>query len=117
MVRFRPSRVHFGDRPRDDDGDAADNGEGLPTPIRTRATFRRLAGIREAKQVLEYLPGPGESLHAVVTARLDLTDVVNALLETIGPCERMAVATLGYNRPNLAAMLSWLGTWRVKSLA
>src|SRR5262245_55038957 len=104
MARFSPARVHFGDRPPDD---FEDNGEGLPTPIRTKARARRAAGIREAKQVLAHLPEPGEALHAIVTARMDLTDVVNALLETIGRCERMRVATLGYNRRNLVAMLGW----------
>ena len=78
MARFKPARVHFGDRPPD--GDYEDDGTGLPTPIRTKATARRTAGVREARAVLEHLPGPGESLHAVCTARLDLTDVVTALV-------------------------------------
>jgi hypothetical protein len=114
MARFAPSRVHFGERPQDD---FEDDGTGLPTPIRTKATARRTAGIREAKEVLARLPGAGESLHAVVTARLDLTDVLTALLETVGPCERLHVATLGFNDKNLRAMLGWLDTGRVKSLA
>jgi hypothetical protein len=112
--RFTPARVHFGRRPPDD---FDDDGTGLPTPIRAKAAARRTAGIREAKQVLEHLPGPGESLHAIVTARLDLTDVVNALLETVGPCDRMRVATLGFNEKNLRTMLDWLDAGRVRSLA
>jgi hypothetical protein len=114
VARFRPARVHFGDRPPDDEDD---DGTGLPTPIRTKAHARRMAGIREAKKVLAHLPGPGESLHAVVTARLDLTDVVNALLETVGRCDRMLIATLGYNQRNLRAMLGWLDSGRVRSLS
>jgi hypothetical protein len=114
VARFSPARVHFGAPPSDD---FEDDGTGLPVPIRTKATARRTAGIREAKQVLEHLPGPGESLHCVVTARLDLTDVINALLETAGPCASMRVATLGFNAKNLRAMLGWLDTGRVKSLA
>src|SRR5437879_3092504 len=115
MARFRPARVHFGERPPD--ADFEDDGTGLPTPTRTRATARRTAGIREARGILEHLPGPGESLHAVCTARLDLTDVIEALLATVGRCERMAVATLGYNAKNLDAMLGWLDSGRVQSLA
>src|SRR3954451_3004737 len=115
MARFRAARVHFGDRPPDDDFE--DDGTGLPTPNRTKATARRAAGIREARAVLEHLPGPGESLHALVTARLDLTDVVTALLETVGPCERMRVATLGFNERNLRVMLGWLDAGRVRSLS
>jgi hypothetical protein len=111
--RFSPARVHFGRTAPDD---FTDDGTGLPTPIRTKAAARRTAGIREARQVLEHLPGPGESLHAIVTARLDLTDVVNALLETVGPCDRMRVATLGFNEKNLLMMLGWLDAGRVRSL-
>jgi hypothetical protein len=113
MARFSPARVHFGDRPPDD---FDDDGTGLPTPIRTKATARRTAGIREAKAVLEHLPGPGESLHAIVTARMDLTDVVTALLESAGPCERVRIATLGFNEKNLRTILEWLDTGRVRSL-
>jgi hypothetical protein len=115
VARFAPSRVHFGDRPPSDEFE--DDGTGLPTPIRTKAAARRTAGIREAKQVLEHLPGPGESLHCVVTARLDLTDVLNALIESAGPCEAMRIATLGFNERNLRVMLDWLDSGRVKSLA
>jgi len=103
-MRFTPRPVRFGQRP----GADGDEAEGLPTPAKVKLLARRAAGISEAKQVLEHLPGPGESLHAVVTARLDLTDVINALLERIGRCERMMVATLGYNARNLKTMLAWL---------
>jgi hypothetical protein len=112
--RFTPARVHFGRTPPDD---FEDDGTGLPAPLRAKAAARRTAGIREAKQVLEHLPGPGESLHCIVTARLDLTDVVNALLESVGPCDRMRIATLGFNEKNLRGMLDWLDTGRVRSLA
>src|SRR5262245_22107729 len=114
MARFSPSRVHFGDRPSDD---FEDDGTGLPTPIRTKATARRAAGIREAKAILEHLPAPGESLHAICTARMDLTDVITALIERAGRCDRMAIATLGYNPKNLSTMLDWLDTSRVRSLS
>jgi hypothetical protein len=102
MARFSVRRVHFGKRSEDDD-----NGEGLPTPARVRLAARRAAGIAEAKAVLAHLPGPGESLHALCTARMDLTDVINALLERLGRCERLHVATLGYNARNLRTLLGW----------
>jgi hypothetical protein len=72
-----------------------DNGDGLPTPARVRLAARRAAGIAEAKAVLAHLPGPGESLHALCTARMDLTDVIGALLERLGRCDHLHVATLG----------------------
>jgi hypothetical protein len=115
VARFNPARVHFGERPAEDDFE--DDGTGIPKPIRAKQTARRMAGIKEAKQVLEHLPGPGESLHAVCTARMDTTDIIAALLDKAGRCERMAIATLGMNQKNVAAMLYWLDTGIVKKLS
>jgi hypothetical protein len=112
-MRFAPRPVRFGHRP----GTADDETDGLPTPQRVKLAARRAAGIAEAAAVLEHLPGPGESLHAVVTSRLDLTDVLNAILERVGTCERMAIATLGYNARNLRTILAWLDSGAVGSLA
>ncbi len=113
MPRFSVRRVRFG---RQADAEADDNGEGLPTPARVKLAARRAAGIAEAKAVLAHLPGPGESLHALCTARMDLTDVINALLERLGRCDRLHVATLGYNARNLRAMLLWLDSGAVGEL-
>jgi hypothetical protein len=112
VARFSVRRIHFGDH-----ADADDDGDGLPRPALVRLQARRAAGIREAKETLALLPGPGESLHALMTARLDMTDVLNALLETLGRCDRARIATLGYNRRNLKAMLNWLDTGAVGELA
>jgi len=112
-MRFAPRLVRFGHRP----GNADDEADGLPTPARVKLLARRTAGIAEAKSVLEHLPGPGESLHAVVTARLDLTDVINAVVERLGRCDRMRIATLGYNARNLKMMLGWLDTGTAGSLS
>ena len=112
MPRFAPRPVRFGKRP----GNADDETDGVPTPAKVKLAARRTAGIAEAKAVLAHLPRPGESLHAVVTARLDLTDVIGALLERLGHCERMMVATLGYNARNLRTMLAWLDSGAVGSL-
>jgi hypothetical protein len=111
-MRFAPRPVRFGHRPDEDE-----EGSDLPAPARVRLQVRRAAGIAEARQVLEHLPEPGESLHAVVTARLDLTDVINAILEKLGRCDRMMIATLGYNARNLRMILEWLDTGAVQSLS
>lgn len=115
MARFTLRRLPFGRPPGADDQD--DDGTGLPTPARIKLAARRAAGLAEARAVLEHLPGPGESLHAVCTARMDLTDVIGALLGKLGRCDRMHVATLGYNARNLRAVLGWLDTGAVGSLA
>jgi hypothetical protein len=111
MAKFTPARLQFGRRPVE-----SDDGEGLPRPLTIRAAARRAAGIKEAADALAHIPGPGESLHAVCTARLDLTDVLNALLERLGRCDRLLIATLGYNERNLSAMLGWLDSGAVGSL-
>jgi hypothetical protein len=114
MARFSPRRLHFGRRP-EVEGD--DDGQGLPTPTRIKLAARRAAGIAEAKAVLAHLPSPGESLHAVCTARMDLTDVIGALIERLGRCDRLLIATLGYNEANLRTMLAWLDSGAVRSLS
>jgi hypothetical protein len=115
MARFTPQRIHFGDRPDIDEDE--DDGCDLPRPRLLRLQARRTAGIKEAKDALTLLPGPGESLHAIMTARLDMTDVLNALLDKRGRCNKALVATLGYNRRNFKAMLAWLDTGAVGELS
>jgi hypothetical protein len=112
MARFAPRPVPFGRRPAQDD-----DAEGLPTLARAKLAARRAAGIAEARAVLEYLPQPGESLHAVCTARMDLTDVIGALLSQLGRCDRMLIATLGYHRRNLKTLLGWLDSGAVGMLS
>jgi hypothetical protein len=114
MARFTVRRLPFGRPPAEDDGD---DGTGLPIPAKIKLAARRAAGIAEAKAVLEHLPAQGESLHAVCTARMDLTDIINGLLEKLGRCDRMLIATLGFNEANLATMLRWLDSGAVRSLA
>jgi hypothetical protein len=113
VARFTPQRIHFGQRRRNDD---EDDGSDLPRPQLVRLQARRAAGIKEASETLAQLPAPGESLHAVMTARLDMTDVLNALLGKLGRCDSLAIATLGYNRRNFRAMLGWLDSGAVGSL-
>jgi hypothetical protein len=103
MARFAARRLPFGRLPGPDD-----DGSGLPRPTVVKLAARRAAGIAEAKETLAHLPEPGESLHALCTSRLDLSDVIGALLEKLGRCDRLQVATLGYNSRNLQAMLRWI---------
>ena len=111
MARFSPRKLHFGDPSGEDD-----DGTGLPPPLRVKLAARRAAGIAEAKAVLNHLPRPGESLHALCTARMDLTDIIGALSERLGRCDRLVIGTLGYNARNLQTMLRWLDGGTVGSL-
>lgn len=112
-MRFEAKRPTFGQQTRADEPDQAN---GLPAPKMVKLAARRLAGIKEASEVLALLPGPGESLHALATARMDLTDVVNCLLERLGTCDRLSIATLGYNPKNLRQILGWFDAGQVKAM-
>jgi hypothetical protein len=113
LARFIPRRIRFGLPPAADD---EDEGRDLPRPLLLRRMARRQAGIKEAADTLAVLPSDGESLHCVMTARLDMTDVVNALLGKLGRCVTAHVASLGYNRKNLKQILAWLDSGMVGSL-
>ncbi|MBX9677154.1 MAG: hypothetical protein K2X38_00225 [Gemmataceae bacterium] len=112
-MRFVAQGVRFGKRP----AQAEDEGDGIPRPHMAKLIARRQAGIREAADLMACLPEPGESLHCVMTARLDMTDVLNALIERKGRCERLTIATLGFNRRNFLMMLRWLDSGAVASLS
>jgi hypothetical protein len=114
MPRFTARALPFGRPPT---APVDDDGEGLPRPALVKLRARRALGIAEAEAALGHLPGEGESLHCVCTARMDLTDLVNGLLGRLGPCERMRIATLGYNQRNLRAMLGWLDAGAVRGLS
>ena len=111
MARFTVRKLHFGDHAGPDD-----NGEGLPLPLRVKLAARRAAGIAEAKAVLDHLPAIGESLHALCTSRMDLTDIIGALLDKLGRCDRLVIGTLGFNARNLRTMLRWFDTGHVGGL-
>jgi hypothetical protein len=111
-VKFQAKRLNFGGDPDAE----SDEGTGLPAPKLAKLKARRMAGIREAKECLAKLPDPGESLHVIATSRMDLTDVINGLLERIGTATEINIATLGYNGKNLSQMLAWLDTKQVGTL-
>ena len=115
-MQFKPYRPRFGLTPPLVAEEPEDDCEGLPTPKMLKLAARRTAGLAEAKAVLQLLPEPGESLHALCTARMDLTDVIGHLRERFGVCDRLLIATLGYNERNLASLLSWFDGKRVLSL-
>ncbi len=70
----------------------------VPTPHTTKSANRRLAALREARGILTTMPGPGEALHAIMSGRYDLTDVIEAILERVGAVAHLRIATLSFNR-------------------
>jgi hypothetical protein len=101
---FAAPRLSFALRPA---GDA---------PHVDRRTARRTAQLAEAKGALAVLPGPGEAVHCLMTGRYDLMHLLVGIIERLGAVEEMRVATLSYNRRNLAEMVRLLDTGAVRKL-
>ena len=92
--------ITFGSKKPDDAG---------PSPLKVkREGIRRLASLQKAAEVLAVLPGPGESLHAIMTGQYDLAEMIHIMLTQIGPAQHIRIATLGYNGRNVATLTEWL---------
>jgi hypothetical protein len=109
VPRFNAPPLRFGRRPATPDQD-------VPTPAMRRAQTRRTIQLAEAAAVLPCLPGPGESLHCLMTGRYDLMHLLVALQGKLGTIERLRIATLSYNARNLDELLALLDGGAVKSL-
>jgi len=107
MSQFNAPRTTFGRGPTAD---------ALPVPLLGKAADHRVAMLRQAGEVLAVLPGPGETLHAVMTGRYDLMHLISALVGQLGTVESLTIATLSYNGRNLAEMIALLDSGAVKSL-
>jgi hypothetical protein len=90
--------------------------EGSPNRHLARADARRTAALAEAAAVLDVLPRPGESLHALMTGRYDLLDTAAAIIAQAGAVETLRLATLAYSRRNLTEMVRLLDTGAVRRL-
>ena len=77
---------------------------GQIVPLRRKADSRRFAMLAAADEVLSVLPGPGESVHCLMTGFYDLMHVIVRLIDRLGPCPSLKIATLSYNARNLAEL-------------
>jgi hypothetical protein len=82
-----------------------------------RAALRRKAQLKRAAEVVPHLPGPGESLHALLTGYFDFALVLTAVLRSRPvPCEALRVATLSFSKRNVQEMAGWIDEGLVKRL-
>jgi hypothetical protein len=94
---------------------------GLPSPDRPRAddrqrkaaefkaSLRRRAQLKRAAEVIPHLPGPGESLHTLLTGYFDFALVLTCVLRSHpSPCEYARIATLSFGPKNTQEMARWL---------
>jgi hypothetical protein len=107
VTAFNAPRLTFGRSPTAD---------AFPSPIVGRAAARRTAMLGQAAEVLAALPGPGETLHALMTGRYDLMHLVSALVTHLGDVQALRIATLSYNGRNLAEMVALLDSAAVHDL-
>jgi hypothetical protein len=90
---------------------------GQAAPLRRRADSRRFAMLAAADEVLGVLPGPGESVHALMTGYYDLMHAVVRLLDRLGPCPALRIATLSYNARNLAELMRLVESGKVGTVS
>ncbi len=108
---FSGSRVSFGRQ------QGKSSAGMVPAPLLAdRTAAKRTAQLAEAADVLTVLPDDGESLHAVMTGRYDLMQLLVVLIDRLGTIDQARVATLSYNRRNLVEMLALLDGGKVKTL-
>ncbi len=82
-----------------------------------RASLRRKAQLKRAAEVIPHLPGPGESLHTLLTGFFDFALVLTCVLRSRSvPCESLRVATLSFSKRNVQELCGWLDEGLVRRL-
>jgi hypothetical protein len=98
--------------------------EGKPSPQGRRAqarafkaALRRKAQLRAAAEVLPHLPGPGESVHALLTGSFDFMLVLTCVIQARpAVCEHLRVTTLAFSRRNTQELARLLDSARLARL-
>jgi hypothetical protein len=82
-----------------------------------RASLRRKAQLRAATDVLPQLPGPGQSLHALLTGTFDFALVLACVIQSRpAPCDHLRVTTLAFSRRNTQELARLLDSHKVGRL-
>jgi hypothetical protein len=82
-----------------------------------KARLRRTAQLRAAAEVLPHLPGPGESVHALLAGTFDFLLVLSCVIQQRpGPCEWLRVTTLAFSRRNTQELCRLLDAGQVGRL-
>jgi hypothetical protein len=90
--------------------------DAFPVPIVGKAAARRTAMLAHAGDVLAVLPGPDETLHALMTGRYDLMHLIAVLIGALDGCTEVRFATLSFNGKNLAEIVNLLDSGAVGKL-
>src|SRR5262245_42509443 len=93
-------------------------GPGVPAAHTARARRRYMAMLRESADILARLPGPGESLHALMTGLFDFCTLLgHVVTRHPTPCARLRIATLAFSSRNTAELMQLHDGGAVRSLS
>jgi hypothetical protein len=82
-----------------------------------KARLRRTAQLRAAADVLPHLPGPGESVHTLLTGTFDFMLVLTCVIQQRpARCDHLRVTTLAFSRRNVEELAKLLDTNLVSRL-
>jgi hypothetical protein len=74
--------------------------------------------LREAADILAHLPGPGESLHALMTGLYDfLTLVGHVITHRPAPCAELRIATLAFSSRNTQEIIQLVDSGAVRRVS
>jgi hypothetical protein len=89
-----------------------------PRPLSVKDTVRRVAMLKEASQVLDHLPEPGEAVHFLLTGRYDLMVLPAVIREQRPvPCEVLRIGTLSLKKRNVYELCRLLDAGKVARLS
>jgi hypothetical protein len=93
-------------------------GPGLPPAFTAKARRRYAAMPRESVDILAHLPGPGESLHALMRGLYDFMTLVGHVITTRPvPCARLRLTTLAFSSWNTAELCQSYDAGAVQSMS
>jgi hypothetical protein len=93
-------------------------GPGVPPAFTAKARRRYQAMLRESADILAHLPGPGESLHALMTGTYDfMTLAGHVIMARPVPCARLRLATLAFSGRNTAEIVQLLDGGAVQAVS
>ena len=95
-----------------------DAGVGLDDEQVFRRSGRHVAEdctrIAKAKDCLQRLPDPGESIHVLLSGHFRNSDFIPTILDLAGQrCESLSICTLGYDRKTVDTLLTALDAGRI----
>jgi hypothetical protein len=74
--------------------------------------------VAKAKDVLQRLPGPGDSFHVLLSGHFRNSDFIPSILDLAGcRCDALSICTLGYDRHTVDLLLREIDARRIAHLS